>query len=295
MNPIAPSPSAPIGVFDSGIGGLSVLRALQAEMPCERFVYLADSAHAPYGERGNAFVLARSQAIAAHLLQAHAIKALVVACNTATAAAVQALRARHPQLIVVGVEPALKPACALTRTGHVGVMATRGTLASGKFAQLLQRLHGQARITVQACDGLADALEHILAAGQTPAASTLEVLCARSTRAMGLFGIEADAIDTLVLGCTHYVFAHDVLQALVGPGVRLLDTGEPVARHTRHLLAQARRLAMPGQTSVLELRTTGDAALLQAASARWLAGPQALAKSIDIGIDSFGPLGRGLG
>ena len=127
----------PIGVFDSGVGGLSVLQALRAELPLERFVYLADSGHAPYGERGDAYVAARTHAISDFLCAQHHIKALVVACNTATAAAIHEARARHPQLPLVGVEPALKPAVAATRTGRIGVMATRGTLASAKFAQLL--------------------------------------------------------------------------------------------------------------------------------------------------------------
>jgi hypothetical protein len=159
------SEAAPIGVFDSGVGGLSVLRALQAELPHERFVYLADNGHAPYGERGDAFVAARTHAIAGHLRRAHGIKALVVACNTATAAAIHEARASHPGLPVVGVEPALKPAVAATRTGRVGVVATRGTLASGKFGRLLDSLRSQAEFIVQPCDGLAHAIERAVAEG----------------------------------------------------------------------------------------------------------------------------------
>ena len=133
--------AAPIGVFDSGIGGLSVLRALRAQLPHERFVYFADSAHAPYGERGEAFVLQRSLHIAAQLQAQHHIKALVVACNTATAAAVRTLRSKAPDLPLVGIEPAIKPAAALTQTGRVGVVATRGTIESDKLARLIA-LHG---------------------------------------------------------------------------------------------------------------------------------------------------------
>ncbi|MDB5843892.1 MAG: glutamate racemase, partial [Polaromonas sp.] len=128
--------NAPIGVFDSGIGGLSVLKALRADMPNEDFVYIADSGHAPYGERDAAHVLARSRAIAQYLVSQN-VKALVMACNTATAAAIALLRAEHPGLALIGVEPALKPAVALSRTGRIGVMATRGTLSSGKFQALL--------------------------------------------------------------------------------------------------------------------------------------------------------------
>ena len=128
-----PQASSPIGVFDSGVGGLSVLRALLAAMPHERFVYLADSANAPYGERGDAFVAARTHAITDYLCQQHHIKALVVACNTATAAAIHEVRSSHPELTLVGLEPAVKPALAVTKTGHVGVIGTRGTLTSAKF------------------------------------------------------------------------------------------------------------------------------------------------------------------
>ena len=270
----APAPQASIGVFDSGIGGLSVLRALQAELPHERFVYLADTGHAPYGERGDAFVIARSHAIAAWLRRAQGIKALVVACNTATAAAVHALRQRHPALIVVGVEPALKPAVAVTRTGRIGVMATRGTLASAKFAQLLQSLQGQAAFALQACDGLADAIEQAAAPGpgaeDKQNALKIEALCARYTSAMGPFGTQTGALDTLVLGCTHYVFAQEVLRRLVGPDVQLVETGAPVARHTRRRLAQAGLLAPDDAPGALRLFSTGDPARLHAAAVRWL-------------------------
>lgn len=117
----------PVGVFDSGIGGFSVLRALRAELPHQPFVYVADSGHAPYGERESGHVIERSQAIARHLIQAHDIQALVVACNTATAAAIALLREQHPELPIIGVEPALKPAAQVSRTHRVGVMATRST------------------------------------------------------------------------------------------------------------------------------------------------------------------------
>ena len=152
-------PQHPIGVFDSGIGGLSVLQALQKELPHERFVYLADNAHAPYGEKSEAFIRERTHAIADVLLTQHHIKALVVACNTATAAAIHELRAQHPALPLVGVEPALKPALALSHTRHIGVMATRGTVCSDKFTRLLVSVQDQAHFEVQACNGLALAIE----------------------------------------------------------------------------------------------------------------------------------------
>ena len=254
-----------------------MLRALQAELPHERFVYLADSGHAPYGERGDAFVLARSQAIAAHLRLSHGIKALVVACNTATAAAVHALRAQHAGLIVVGVEPALKPAVAATRTGRIGVIATRGTLASAKFAGLLQPLQARAAFVLQACDGLARAIEQ-----GSENAIEIEALCERYTSAMGRFGTEPGALDTLVLGCTHYVFAQDLLRRHVGAGVHLVETGAPVARHARRLLAQAGLLAADQVLGGLRLFSTGDPARLHAAAARWLHAPAARADAVAV-------------
>ncbi|MBI2768686.1 MAG: glutamate racemase [Burkholderiales bacterium] len=253
---------APIGVFDSGVGGLSILRALRAELPAENFVYFADSGHAPYGERGDAYVIARTHAVARQLLDEHRIKALVVACNTATAAAIHLLRAEYPGLPVVGVEPALKPAIALSRTGRIGVMATRGTLASAKFAALHDSLKGQADFVLQPCDGLADAI-------QNDDATKIVALCAQYMRSLGTFGSENGQIDTLVLGCTHYPFASHHLQPLAGPLVRLVETGEPVARQARRLL-EAAGLAKPQGEGGTGWETTGDAAALAAAAGRWL-------------------------
>ena len=271
--------SSPIGVFDSGIGGLSVLQALRAELPHEQFVYLADTAHAPYGERSAEFVAERSYAIAAHLVAQHGIKALVVACNTATAAAIHEIRARYPQLHLVGIEPALKPAAALSRTGRIGVIGTRGTLHSAKFGRLLASLQNQAQFIVQPCDGLAHAIERstVWALAGTASASETRALCASYTRAMGRFGTQTGDIDTLVLGCTHYVFAQDELRDLLGPEVRLIATGEPVARQTRRLLHATNALALAQGAQPTPwplLLTTGPLAQLQSAAARWLQLPQ---------------------
>ena len=256
-----------IGVFDSGIGGLSVLQALRAELPLEDFVYLDDSLHAPYGERGDDHVVARTHAIASHLRETHGIKALVIACNTATMAAVVSLRAAHPELPIVGVEPGLKPAAAQSRTGHVGVIGTRGTVTSAKFDALRRSLDGRATFVVQACDGLADAINRSVASNDD---TRTKALCESYIAAMGRFGTGPGEIDTLVLGCTHYVFAREHLRQLLGAEVRILSTGEPVARHTRHLLQTARRLASTGPGRV-QLETTGEPAMLEAAAQRWLA------------------------
>lgn len=253
---------APIGVFDSGVGGLSILAALRERLPQEHYVYLADSGHAPYGERDDAHVVARSLAVARHLVGEHRIRALVVACNTATAAAIALLRVEHPQLPIIGVEPALKPALVSSRTRRIAVLATRSTLGSRKFRTLHDRLAGQAEFICQPCDGLAEAIERALATGDN---SKTIALCDQYTRACGSFGSEHGAIDTLVLGCTHYVFASAVLQSLVGPDVRLIETGPPVARQTARLTLDSDR--PPGPSCLL---STGDASLLQAAGRHWL-------------------------
>ncbi len=267
---MASTASSPIGVFDSGVGGLSVLRALHAELPHERFVYVADGGHAPYGERDDTHVIARSHAIARYLLDQHQIKALVVACNTATAAAIKLLRRDYPELILVGIEPALKPAAAHSRTKRIGVMATRGTLNSEKFQTLLTTLHGQAQFVLQPCDGLADAIE------RADAIKT-EALCTDYTRAMGLFGLKNDAMDTLVLGCTHYPFVAEQLHRLVGTQVTLMEGGAPVARQTRRLLAEHNLLQpappTPAAGVASDFFTTGKVTLLASAVERWLQVP----------------------
>ena len=290
-----PQASSPIGVFDSGVGGLSVLRALLAAMPHERFVYLADSANAPYGERGDAFVAARTHAITEYLCQQHHIKALVVACNTATAAAIHEVRSSHPELPLVGLEPAVKPALAVTKTGHVGVIGTRGTLTSAKFGKLMASLADQAHFVVQPCDGLAHAIERSVAlpaaAPDSPVSTTeTGALCERYVQAMGSFGTGPGQMDTLVLGCTHYIFVARELRALVGPEVQFIETGEPVARQTRRLLEAAGLLALPPSEQPtspespepVQLLTTGPVAMMQAAAQRWLNLPARLCESVSV-------------
>jgi glutamate racemase len=267
------SQAAPIGVFDSGIGGLSILRALREELPHEHFVYIADSAFAPYGERDDRQVIARSLVLTRALHEQHSAKAVVMACNTATAAAVREVRAALPDLPIVGVEPALKPAVETSHTQRIGVLATRGTLASAKFAELHATLAHKATFVLQPCDGLADAIEVLSRTGD---ATKVIALSAEYTRIIGQFGSNTDRIDTLVLGCTHYPLVADILQSAAGDGVRLIDTGVPVARQTRRLLAAAHLLrteaASPGE---VRLFATGDTAALQAAAARWLGLPGA--------------------
>jgi glutamate racemase len=252
----------PIGVFDSGVGGLSILRALRAELPNEDFVYFSDAGHAPYGEKDESFVSGRSLSIAVDLLERHRIKALVVACNTATAAAVHLLRAQHTHLPVIGVEPALKPAAALTKTGRVAVLATRGTLASTKFRRLQDSLKDQAEFVLIPCDGLASAIE-------TGDDQEIRELCRRYTREVCCFGTGPGEIDTLVLGCTHYPFATEVFRELLGPNVQLVETGEPVARHTRRQL-EAQGLLNPNGRGQVCFQSSGSREALRSAASRWL-------------------------
>jgi glutamate racemase len=254
--------TAPIGVFDSGVGGLSVLRALRAELPHEDFVYFADTGNAPYGERDEAFVAERSAAVARSLIQEHSVKALVVACNTATAAAIHLLRAAHIEIPIVGVEPALKPAALHSRTRRVAVLATRATLRSAKFEALLRSVASDAQFVLQPCDGLATAIE----SGDDAQTARL---CLTYLRQAGQFGREDTELDTLVLGCTHYPFALAHFEAHVGAGVRIIETGQPVALQTRRLL-QAKNLLRGDGVGRMEWRTTGATAPLRAAAGRWL-------------------------
>jgi glutamate racemase len=261
------APNAPIGVFDSGVGGLSILQALQQQLPNESFVYLADSGFAPYGERDEAFVLKRAKHVLHILLGQHHIKAFVLACNTATALAIHVLRQEFVQLPIFGVEPAIKPAAVQTRTRRVGVMATAGTLGSAKFQELQRSLQDQAEFVLQACDGLADAIEQQWQHGDS---SEVLALCRKHLGAMGEFGKEAHQMDTVVLGCTHYPFAKPLIQSVVGPHVTLLDTGDPVARRVSQVLHDKQLLAGPEYPASLQLLATGETSNLQTAVRVWL-------------------------
>ncbi len=274
--------SAPIGVFDSGIGGLSVLHAMQEHLPSEHFVYFADTAHNPYGDKGDAYVLARSLAIAQDLIETHNIKALVVACNTATAAAAKALRQRWPQLPLVGVEPAVKPAALASRTRRVAVVATRGTVESEKFKALVQRVSENEPTRVELlcmpCDGLADAIEASVKPGtdDTEHATKLGAACAGFTAQIGEFGIENGQIDTLVLGCTHYPLILAQWRAAVGSKVNIIDNGQAIARRLGQLLSEAGALAKGNKAAYAPVyRTSGteaDHAALLRAAAKWAPG-----------------------
>ena len=230
----------------------------------------------PYGERGDAFVRERSHAVVDALRAQHGVKAVVVACNTATAAAVDSLRAAHPDVPIVGIEPALKPAAALSQTGHVGVLATRGTLTSGRFQALAARVSPACDLHLQACDGLAEAIEQA-ASDSLDSQEHVGMLIRRYLEPLGTLGAAAGQIDTLVLGCTHYPLAWPQWASQVAERARLLDPAAAVAQQLRRVLSAAGLLRhgsspAPG-LAPLTLVSTGDQAQLRAAARRW-AGTQ---------------------
>lgn len=259
--PPTPLPAGLLGVFDSGVGGLSVLGALHKRLPHVPMLYVADSVHAPYGERSDAYVSDRSQRIAGYLL-AHGAKLLVVACNTATAVAAASIRARWPDVPMVGVEPAIKPAVKSSPSGRIGVMATPITLRSDKFARLVE-LHGAgAAIHLQACPGLAGLIEQ----GDLDApalVALVEDFCAP---------LRAAGVDTVVLGCTHYQFVRHHIQAAMGADVQLIDTALPVARQAWRLLGSPETPAEHG-TGLIRLESSGSVDHLARVARHWLPFP----------------------
>ena len=244
------SSEAPIGVFDSGVGGLSVLGEIHARLPFESLLYVADSGHVPYGEKSPEYIRERCRLIADFLLGQGA-KALVVACNTATVAAVAELRERHPELPIVGMEPAVKPAAAATRSGVVGVLATTGTLKSARFAALLDRFAHDVQVVTQPCPGLVECVEQ----GELQAPQT------RALLASYVQPLLAAGCDTLILGCTHYPFLRPLLCELVPAGVELIDTGAAVARQLERLLAE-RELLSSGPAQPARFWSSGEPAAL---------------------------------
>ena len=221
----------PIGVFDSGVGGLSVLREIRRELPDEDLLYVADSGHAPYGDKSTQLIEARSVAIVEFLISQNA-KAIVVACNTATGVAVQTLRARF-SVPIVAMEPAVKPAVAHTKSGVIGVLATSRTIASDNFAKLHNRFGADAKILMQACPGFVEQVE----AGK---------LSGDRTRALVekyVAPLLEQRADTLVLGCTHFPFLASLIQEIAGPAVAVIDPSAAIAREVRRRLATAKLLS----------------------------------------------------
>ena len=225
---------AAIGVFDSGLGGISVLHEIRHLLPYESLIYIADSAHVPYGEKSAEFIVQRSIAISEFLL-AQPVKAIVVACNTATAAAVTELRQRWPDVLIVGMEPAVKPAVQASKNGKIGVLATTGTLRSARFVALLERYASDVEVLTQPCPGLVELIE----AGELNSPATRALL---QTYVEPLLAADC---DTLILGCTHYPLIKPLLRGLVSESVQLIDTGAAVARRLQSELGKQGLLAEP--------------------------------------------------
>lgn len=253
--------TAPIGVFDSGVGGLSVLRHIRKHLPGEALIYFSDARFAPYGSMPTAQIEARALAIGDYLIRRGA-KAIVVACNTATAVAIAALRAAWPALIVIGVEPGLKPGAALSATRLVGVLATEVTLASPRFEHLRQQVAAETGVQflLQACPGLVEQIE----AGALQCDAT-DALLRRFT-----LPLLDQGADTLVLGCTHYPFLLEQFKAITaaragsGRCITVIDTGAAVARQLERLLAARGCLRDVGD-GALEGVTSGATEALAAA------------------------------
>ena len=235
-----------IAVFDSGVGGISVLRHLLRLLPGERFLYFGDSANAPYGSRSTEQVRQLTLAAAKKLTTEYPLKALVIACNTATAAAVKDVRAAYPELIVIGIEPALKVAADHFPGGRVGVMATEVTLREEKFDTLLHRFDENCTITKIPAPGLVQLIE----AGKVDTAETEALL-------HSILDPYGGKLDTLVLGCTHYPFAAEAISRCLGKNVPLLDGGPGTARETKRRLEKA-GLLENGDGEVKILNSSAD-------------------------------------
>ena len=236
----------PIGMFDSGVGGLSVLRHVRAILPHEDVVYVADQGNVPYGPRPQSEIQRFSRTITQFLLDQGA-KIIVVACNTASAAALAYLRETFPGVPFVGMEPAIKPGAAVTRTRKVGVLATLGTFDSQKYANLLLRFANGVKVLEDPCIGLVDLIEQ----GQIDAAATHSLL------QNILDPMLAQGIDTLILGCTHYPFVQPLIQQIVGPDVTIIDPAPAVARQTARILQANHQLTQSQQPGKITLYTTG--------------------------------------
>ncbi len=243
-----------IGIFDSGVGGLSVTREIMAQLPGQPFIYLADQANAPYGQRTLAEIRILAGGITRFLL-AKGAAMIVVACNTASAAALHWLRAQFPAVPFVGMEPAVKPAAARTRTGHVGVIATPATFQGELFASLMDRYANNVTVHTQVCPELVPLVE----------AGEVDSPRARATVHAYLAPLLAAGIDELVLGCTHYPFLAPLIAAEVGPGVEVIDPAPAVARQVGRVLAQHGWLADRPGPGARHFYTTGSPARFRAA------------------------------
>jgi len=245
-------PDLPIGIFDSGVGGLTVYRALHERLPNEHFVYLGDTARVPYGTKSLATV-ERYAVENARFLEAHGIKLLVVACNTASAAALKYLRATFPGISFVGMEPAIKPAAETTKTGRVGVLATPATFQGALYASVVERFGAEVELFQHTCPGLVGQIEK----GDLDSSATRTIL------ENALNPMLDKNIDTVVLGCTHYPFVIPLIEQIVGENVRVIDPAPSVARQVRRLLEADGMKNQSGKDGRVRYITSGDGASMK--------------------------------
>jgi len=243
----------PIGVFDSGVGGLSVLRAMRAQMPEEDVIYFGDQGHVPYGPRPMEQIQHFSEGITRFLLAQDA-KLVVVACNTASAAALKHLREKFPEVPFVGMEPAVKPAAEQTHTGVVGVLATPATFQGALYASVVERFASGVQVLQHTCPGLVGQVEQ----GDLDGPRTRAIL------EEALLPMLEQHIDTVVMGCTHYPFVIPLIQQIVGADVRVIDPAPAVARQVRRLLEAGGLKRPEGGTGSMCFYTSGDAETVQA-------------------------------
>lgn len=239
--------SSPIGIFDSGVGGLSVLRAIRAQMPEESIIYFGDQGHIPYGPRPIEQIRDFSEAITRFLLK-HDARIIVVACNAASAAALKYLRERFPDVQFVGMEPAVKPAAEYTQTGKVGVLATPATFQGALYASVVERFANGVELFQDTCVGLVQQIEQGNLDGAEP----------RRILEHALLPMLEKNIDTVVLGCTHYPFVIPLIQRIVGENVRVIDPAPSVAKQVRRVLDAQGMKNESGAKGGLKFYTSGD-------------------------------------
>ena len=238
--------SGPIGIFDSGVGGLSVLRSVRELLPNEDLIYLADQAHVPYGSRSLAEVRSFSEGITRYLLEQNA-KLIVVACNTASAAALHHLRDVFPQVPFVGMEPAVKPAAESTRSGVVGVLATPATFQGELYASVIERFAAGVKVLQDTCPGLVMEIDR----GRLDTTEVYSIL------EQALKPMLGEGIDTVVLGCTHFPFVIPAIENIVGSGVRVIDPSPAIARQVQRLLETNDLLSAAPDQGQVQYFTTG--------------------------------------
>jgi glutamate racemase len=237
-----------IGIFDSGLGGLTVLKAIQEIIKGAELFYIADTKNAPYGEKTEEEILDFSLKITKYFIDHHQIDALIVACNTATSAAISTLREKYPKLIVIGTEPGIKPAIEQTSTGKVGVLATPATLQGSKYQKLVDRLSKDRDIELfeQACPGLVEQIESAL----LDHPKTTQML------QKWLVPMKKNGVDTIVLGCTHYPLVSHIIEDIMSKDIKLVETGEAIAKH---LLLRSKKINHINEGRVnINIFTTGD-------------------------------------